>query len=87
MRKSQATTAGAGYHTANIVGHQATNHVYRQETVDTIANLVTATAGDRASVATLTATNSTLAAALTLSNNKLITASKMLPFSPEPFLN
>ena len=74
MCKSQATTAGAGYHAANIVDHQAANQLYQQETVYAITNLATSTASDHASVATLTTTNSNLADALTLSNNKLVTA-------------
>ena len=73
LRKSQATTAGARYHAANIVDNHAANHVYRQEIFDAIANLATATASNRALVETLTATNSTLTAALTLSNRKLVT--------------
>ena len=72
--KSQATTAGAGYHAANLVDHQASNQLYQQETVDAITNLATSTASDRASVATLTTTNSNLAAALTLSSKNLVTA-------------
>ena len=74
LRKSQATTAGSGYHAANYVDHQAANRVYRQETINTIANLDTATVSDRASVVTVTVTNSNLASALTLSNSKLVTA-------------
>ena len=41
LRESQATTAGAGYHAVNHV-----NHVYQQETVDTMSNLATATASN-----------------------------------------
>ena len=70
----QATTTGAGYHAAKFVDHQAANQVYRQETVNSIANLYTATASDRASVATLATTNINLTVALTLINNKLFTA-------------
>ena len=73
LRKFQATTAGAGYHAANLVDHQAANQLYQQEIFYAIANLAAATARDHASVATLTTTNSNLAAALTLSNNKLVT--------------
>ena len=73
LRDSQATIAGAGYHAANLVYHQAANQVYLQETFDAIAKLDTATASNRASVATLTATNGNLTAALTLGNNKLVT--------------
>ena len=76
LRESQATTTGAGYHAVNLVYHQSSNQVYKKETADAIANLATATASNRASVATLTNTNHNLAAAitLTLSNNKLVTA-------------
>ena len=73
MRKSHATTVGAGYPAANLVDHQAINQVYWQETVDVIAILATATASDRTLVAMLTTKNSNLAAALALSNNKLVT--------------
>ena len=74
LRESQATTAGPDCHAANHVDHQAANHIYRQETLNAIVNLATATASDRASVATLTNTNSTLAATLTMRNSKLVTA-------------
>ena len=76
LRESQATTAGASYHTANHVNQHAANHVYQQENFDPISNLATATvtASNRVSVATFTATNSTLSAALILSNSKLVTA-------------
>ena len=70
----QDKTAGTGYHAANRVGQHAAKHVYRQETVNVISDLATATASNRASVVTLAATNSNLAATLTLSNSKLVTA-------------
>ena len=65
-RESQATTTGANFHSAN--------HVYQQDTVDAIANLATATASDRASVAALTATNGTLSTDLAACNAKLVLA-------------
>ena len=58
LRELQATTTDASYHAANHVNQQAANHVYRQETIDAISNLATATPSDLVSVATLTATNS-----------------------------
>ena len=74
LSESQATTTGAGYHAANHVDQHSANHVYRQETVDVIANLATATARYCASIETHTAINSTLAAVLTLRNRKLVIA-------------
>ena len=65
-RESLVTTASAGF--------QSSNHTYQQDTVDAIANLATATASDRASVAALTATNSTLYAEIATTNAKLVTA-------------
>ena len=66
LRETKVTSAGAGY--------QSANSVYQQETVDAIANLATATAADRQTVATLSATNSTLTVELTSVNRKLVTA-------------
>ena len=53
-RESQTTTAGAVFQSGNHA-YQLANHVYQNETVEAIANLATATASDRASVAALTA--------------------------------
>jgi hypothetical protein len=66
FRESNVTSAGAGYQTANSV--------YQQDTVDAIANLATATAHDRQTVATLSATNSALTTELTSVNRKLVNA-------------
>jgi hypothetical protein len=68
LRETKVTAAGAGYQSANSVD------VYQQETVDAIANLATATAADRQTVATLSATNSTLTHELTAVNRKLVAA-------------
>ena len=74
LRESQATTAGAGHHAANIVDNQAANQVYRQENIDAILNLSTATVSDCVLVATLAIKNSNLFNVLTLSSNNLVTA-------------
>jgi hypothetical protein len=66
FRDTKTTTTGAGYGSANAA--------YQQETVDAIANLATATAHDRATVATLSATVSKLTSELASANAKLITA-------------
>ena len=73
-RKSQSTTTGAEFHSANLLQEQDTTQLYQQETVDAIANLATATASDRAMVAILTATNSTLTSALTACQLQLVEA-------------
>ena len=52
-RESQTTTAGAVFQPGNHA-YQSANHAYQNETVETIANLATATASDCASVADLT---------------------------------
>lgn len=66
FRDTKTTTTGASYGSANAA--------YQQETVDAIANLATATAHDRATVATLSATVSKLTSDLATANAKLITA-------------
>ena len=70
--ESQSTTTGSEFHYANLLQEEDTTQLYQQEVVDAIANLSTATASDRATVATLTATNSTLAAALTACQLQLV---------------
>jgi hypothetical protein len=67
FRDTRTTTTGAGYGSANAAS-------YQQETVDAIANLATATAHDRATVATLSSTISKLTLELATANTKLITA-------------
>ena len=66
FRESQTTIAGAVFLSGN--------HAYQNETVEAIANLATATASDRASVAALTATNSTLTADCTATHAQLLIA-------------
>ena len=53
---------------------QASTQLYQQETLDSIANLATATARNGATVATLTVTNSTLTSALTARQIQLVKA-------------
>ena len=72
--KSQSTTTGAEFHSANLLQEEDTTQIYQQETVNAIANLATATASDRATVATLTATNRTLTSALTDCQLQLVEA-------------
>ena len=60
-RESQTTTAGAVFQSGNHA-YPSANLAYQNETAEAIANLATATASDRASVAALTATNSNLTA-------------------------
>ena len=73
-RKSQSTTAGADFHSANHVQEQAATQLYQQETVNAITNLATATSSNRSTVATITATNSTLTSALTACQIQLVEA-------------
>ena len=73
-RESQSTTTGAEFHSANLLQEEDTTQLYQQETVDAIANLVTAATNDCATVATLTATNSTLTLALTTCQLQLVEA-------------
>ena len=59
LRESQQTSQGLVYHSANnAFVHTANDSDLQQETADAIANLATATAADRATVATLIETNS-----------------------------
>jgi hypothetical protein len=64
--EAKITSAGAGY--------QSVNSVYQHDTANAIANLATATAHDRQTVANLSATNSTLTLELTSVNHKLVAA-------------
>ena len=52
--------------------YPSANHAYQNETVEAIANLATATASDRASVAALTATNRTLTNDCTATHSQLL---------------
>ena len=72
-RESQTTTAGAVFQSGNHA-YPSANHVYQNETVEAIANLATATASDRASVAALTETNSTLTADCTATQSQILIA-------------
>jgi hypothetical protein len=67
FREAKVTSAGAGYHSANAAA-------YQQDTANAIANLATATAHDRQTVANLSATNNTLTLELTAVNRKLVAA-------------
>ena len=72
-RESQTTTAGAFVQSGNYA-YPSANHAYQNEMVESIANLATDTASDRASVAALTATNSTLTANCTATHSQLLVA-------------
>ena len=72
LRKSQQTSQGVGYHSANNATMEDLHQDIQQETVDTIANLATATAADQATVKTLTATNSLLSKEIISVNQKLV---------------
>jgi hypothetical protein len=74
FRESQVTSNQAGY-------QQAANAAYtdlQQETADAIANLATATASDRSTVASLTSTNSTLSSEVTQATMKLTAANNTI---------
>ena len=73
-RESQSTTTGAEFQSANLLQEEDTTQLYQQETVGAIANLATATASDRATVATLTSTYSTLTLTLTACQLQLVEA-------------
>ena len=72
-RESQTTTAGAVFQSGNHA-YPSANHAYQNETVKAIANIATAMASDRASVAALTATNSTLTSDCTATHSQLLIA-------------
>ena len=71
LRESTHTAKGAGFQSANSAMVQDD---IQQETVDAIANLATATAADRTTVATLTETNRRLTLELVAVNAKLVKA-------------
>ena len=77
FRKTCITTAGSGFANTNsaknLLSYQP-NVAYKQETVDDIANLASATSHYRDSVSTLTATVATLTTDLADTNTKLIKA-------------
>ena len=71
FRDSQVTSQQAGYHAAN-----AAYTDMQQETALAIANLATATAADRSTVASLTSTNSSLSNEVTQTTVKLTAANR-----------
>jgi hypothetical protein len=68
---SQVTSNQAGYQQAANAAYDTASYDIQQETALAIANLATATASDRSTVANLTATNSSLSIELSLANAKL----------------
>jgi hypothetical protein len=70
MRESQATTQGAGFHSANA----ALTADFQQQTFKALANLATSTELDRSAVSNLTGTNNALTTQLATTNVKLNTA-------------
>jgi hypothetical protein len=70
MRELQATTQGAGFHSAN----SALTADFQQQTFEALANLATTTELDRSAVSNLTGTNSELTSQLATTNAKLDTA-------------
>ena len=71
-RQEHVTTAGHKYSTANAVHPE--DPEFEQRTIDAIANLATATASDRATVARLTATIAELTTELKQTQGKLVAA-------------
>ena len=76
LRESQTTFQGASYHITNSdIMHTGDGGSYlQQDTVDTIANLATATATNCTTVAKLTETNSKLADELITINAMIVKA-------------
>jgi hypothetical protein len=70
MHESQATTQGAGFHSANA----ALTADFQQQTFEALANLATATESDRSVISNLTDNNSALTTQLATTNAKLNTA-------------
>jgi hypothetical protein len=68
---SQVTSNQAGYQQAANAAYDTASYDIQQETALAIANLATATASDRSTVANLTATNSSLSTEWNLANAKL----------------
>jgi hypothetical protein len=73
LRESQATSQTAGYHSANAAVEE--QNLWRQETVDALANLATATASDRSTLAGLTT-------ALAAANAEIATLKQQLTERP-----
>jgi hypothetical protein len=63
FRLTNQTAQQSGFHSANMMIEHGREETM-QDTVDAIAQLATATASDRGTVATLTATNAKLATQL-----------------------
>ena len=77
FRETCTTTSCSGFSAANSaksLSSYQTNSAYQQETVESIANLASATAHDCEFVATLTSTVATLTTELATTNAKLIQA-------------
>ena len=72
LRDSQVTSNQAGYQAAHNAAYDTASYDIQQETALAIANLATATASNRSTVASLTATISNLSTELTLANAKLV---------------
>ena len=71
-RQEHVNTAGQTYGTANSMYHDGPE--FEQRTINAIANLATATASDRATVAKLTSTISELTLELKTTQAKLVAA-------------
>jgi hypothetical protein len=70
FRLTNQTAQKSGFHSANIMIEQGRDETM-QETFDAIAQLITATASDRRTVATLTTTNAKLATQLEASHSQI----------------
>jgi hypothetical protein len=70
FRLTNQTAHQSGFHSANIMIEQGRDESM-QDTVDTIAQLATATASDRGTVATLTTTNAKLATQLEAAHTQI----------------
>jgi hypothetical protein len=76
LRDSQLTSKQSGYHNANAAYEDHANAAFeqQQETALALANLASATAADRSTVASLTTTNSNITAELAKTTAKLTIA-------------
>jgi hypothetical protein len=71
FRLTNQTAQQSGFHSANMTIEQGRDETM-QDTVDAIAQLATATASDRGTVATLTMTNAKLATQLEAAHAQLL---------------
>jgi hypothetical protein len=71
FRLTNQTSQQSGFHTANIMIDQVSEETM-QDTVDAIAQMATATASDRGTVATLTTTNAKLATQLKAAQAQIV---------------